>query len=360
MTQGPDHNSYYHERFLRGRPELCAKMKRPGKTKADREDGVEPDFYKMSIVNPLPENPFPESQPRATAHHGSRQQDSQPHLLERKMQKQQQQQQQQQQHHHHQQQQQQQQQQHLQLNDMVSSTAANNPGPSSPALQALVLQTQHTTAVEGAESNSKDTGARSIGDGNTLKNGESDGEQFKKSYAKSGDEDKKKAEIVRQLKEVMGSADGDGEDQRSASSTPIQSNPFLGGNPNQRDASVGPGASSASTSGLLGALSQTNPVIEQFLRLQMMQTAGAGSNAPAPRPGDGQQGLQQTTNQTALMQLMQMQQAQAQIQVRAAQQPQQQPVEERSQEGKRDLSRTPEVPLAATVNPDEQGDVVSV
>ena len=53
LSRGPDHKSYYHECFLRGRPELAALMTRlvnPGKRLPDK-DG-EPDFYALS---PLPE-----------------------------------------------------------------------------------------------------------------------------------------------------------------------------------------------------------------------------------------------------------------------------------------------------------------
>jgi hypothetical protein len=56
ITQGRDRNSYYHEMFLRGLPHLCKMMKRPGvseKQAADPEH--EPDFYKISEENPVPE-----------------------------------------------------------------------------------------------------------------------------------------------------------------------------------------------------------------------------------------------------------------------------------------------------------------
>ena len=55
MTQGPDHNSYYHELFLRGMPKLCQKMKRPSKTTHDMiGTSAHPDFYTMSLYAPLP------------------------------------------------------------------------------------------------------------------------------------------------------------------------------------------------------------------------------------------------------------------------------------------------------------------
>lgn len=61
MTQGPDHNSYYNELFLRGLPHLCAKMRRPAKAKTGTTDSdTNPDFYRISMVNPLPSsNPIP-------------------------------------------------------------------------------------------------------------------------------------------------------------------------------------------------------------------------------------------------------------------------------------------------------------
>lgn len=55
MTQGPDHNSYYHELFLRGLPHLCLKMRRPARAKAGSADSdINPDFYRLSMVAPLP------------------------------------------------------------------------------------------------------------------------------------------------------------------------------------------------------------------------------------------------------------------------------------------------------------------
>lgn len=58
MTQGPDHNSYFHELFLRGLPKLCQKMKRPAKSPhgmAMPATGAHPDFYSMSLYAPLPD-----------------------------------------------------------------------------------------------------------------------------------------------------------------------------------------------------------------------------------------------------------------------------------------------------------------
>lgn len=55
LSSGPDRNSYYHEKFLRGLPHLCKDMKRPGvaeKKAADPEH--EPDLYKISELHPLP------------------------------------------------------------------------------------------------------------------------------------------------------------------------------------------------------------------------------------------------------------------------------------------------------------------
>jgi len=55
MTQGPDHNSYYHELFLRGLPHLCLKMRRPARAKPGSADSdINPDFYRLSMVAPLP------------------------------------------------------------------------------------------------------------------------------------------------------------------------------------------------------------------------------------------------------------------------------------------------------------------
>jgi len=55
MTQGPDHNSYYHELFLRGLPHLCVKMRRPARAKSGVTDSeTNPDFYQISMVHPLP------------------------------------------------------------------------------------------------------------------------------------------------------------------------------------------------------------------------------------------------------------------------------------------------------------------
>mmetsp|Transcript_41559 Transcript_41559/g.60818 ORF Transcript_41559/g.60818 Transcript_41559/m.60818 type:complete len:652 (+) Transcript_41559:255-2210(+) len=57
ITQGPDHNSYYHELFLRGLPHLCLKMRRPNRAKQGAGDSdLNPDFYRISMVAPLPDN----------------------------------------------------------------------------------------------------------------------------------------------------------------------------------------------------------------------------------------------------------------------------------------------------------------
>jgi len=55
MTQGPDHNSYYHELFLRGMPHLCYKMRRPTRiARVDTDPDYNPDFYRLSAIAPLP------------------------------------------------------------------------------------------------------------------------------------------------------------------------------------------------------------------------------------------------------------------------------------------------------------------
>lgn len=61
IKHGPDYNSYYHERFLRGLTHLAESMRRESVTAkskgAEGEDEPAPDLYKISGENPLPENP---------------------------------------------------------------------------------------------------------------------------------------------------------------------------------------------------------------------------------------------------------------------------------------------------------------
>lgn len=56
ITQGRDRNSYYHPLFMRGLPHLCKKMRRPGVSEKHASDpDHEPDLYKISEMNPVPE-----------------------------------------------------------------------------------------------------------------------------------------------------------------------------------------------------------------------------------------------------------------------------------------------------------------
>jgi len=52
ITHGIDRNAYYHEYFLRGLPQLCKKIKRPGPSKTSLAANNDPDFYSDSISNP--------------------------------------------------------------------------------------------------------------------------------------------------------------------------------------------------------------------------------------------------------------------------------------------------------------------
>ncbi|KAL7498834.1 hypothetical protein ACHAWT_010797 [Skeletonema menzelii] len=72
VTSGLDRDSYYHELFLRGKPELHQRMKRlpttHKKTPISKEDKA-PDFYEMSKISPLPEVTL--SKPAPTMYNGS-------------------------------------------------------------------------------------------------------------------------------------------------------------------------------------------------------------------------------------------------------------------------------------------------
>lgn len=68
LNQGPDYKCYYHECFLRGRPELTKMMQRlinPGKRLPDKAG--EPDFYEISRQYPLPQAPMSVGTPAAFA-----------------------------------------------------------------------------------------------------------------------------------------------------------------------------------------------------------------------------------------------------------------------------------------------------
>lgn len=56
VSDGPDLDSYYHEQFLRGLPQICLKMTRVGKRLVRPSTGCKsPNFYKISEKFPLPE-----------------------------------------------------------------------------------------------------------------------------------------------------------------------------------------------------------------------------------------------------------------------------------------------------------------
>mmetsp|Transcript_13199 Transcript_13199/g.23985 ORF Transcript_13199/g.23985 Transcript_13199/m.23985 type:complete len:510 (-) Transcript_13199:207-1736(-) len=85
ITRGADRDAYYHELFLRGRPDLHQRMKRLStchrKTPVNKEDKC-PNFYELAKTSPLPEivaqrfqtnggSIIPEIQPRPLLGHGS-------------------------------------------------------------------------------------------------------------------------------------------------------------------------------------------------------------------------------------------------------------------------------------------------
>jgi hypothetical protein len=76
ITEGPDLNSYYHEMFLRGLPQVCAKMRRPQKGQGAHSQhnkdssgnlGQAPDFYKISMFAPLPPLEDEEAKPLSSS-----------------------------------------------------------------------------------------------------------------------------------------------------------------------------------------------------------------------------------------------------------------------------------------------------
>lgn len=79
ITHGPDYNSYYHEKFLKGLPYLCDKMKRLTSEdikRMQKDNFVLPDFYALSRDCPLPDSkagdsmlqmPFRTSMPESQA-----------------------------------------------------------------------------------------------------------------------------------------------------------------------------------------------------------------------------------------------------------------------------------------------------
>ena len=57
ITQGADHNAYYHDFFLRGLPHMCKRMRRLSiAARNDTCSRADPDFYRISELSPLPEN----------------------------------------------------------------------------------------------------------------------------------------------------------------------------------------------------------------------------------------------------------------------------------------------------------------
>ena len=67
IVEGPDAGAYYHELFLRGLPELVFSIHR---TKAKKETKEVPDFYRISMLAPLPDERFHPETPN-TASGGS-------------------------------------------------------------------------------------------------------------------------------------------------------------------------------------------------------------------------------------------------------------------------------------------------
>lgn len=64
--EGPDKDSFYHPRFLRGLPHLCKDLKRPTKLPPDNDRDQEPDLSLISQMYPVPRTDAASSDPTIT------------------------------------------------------------------------------------------------------------------------------------------------------------------------------------------------------------------------------------------------------------------------------------------------------